>query len=472
MTKPLNLVWIRRDMRLHDHRALAAALKEEGDIQPVFVFDTDILARFDNPEDRRITFLAEILFDMHQTLQKRGGGMLVLYGKAEAIIPKLCHSLSATRLIAARDVEPATQARDHAVRQAIQKTCSMEVAEDHLILFPERVLKDDGSPYAVFTPYSKRWHKTLQEADYQEARVNDKDRYADFKSLVKQAKAVGLHVVSMDSVAAIVKDIGYRVADIGEWKVGGGKKRLALFMKNTVSQYKDTRNFPGVEGTSKLSPYLRFGVISIRECLRAALSHAASETWVTELIWRDFYAMVLFHYPDIVDMEYQKKYRKALGWNDSKKDFQRWAEGQTGYPFIDAAMRQLRQTGWMHNRARMVVASFLTKDLQIDWRKGEEHFAQFLMDYDLASNNGGWQWSASTGTDAQPWFRIFNPIEQSKKFDPKGEYIRLYVPELKELALKDIHAPWKAKTKADYPEPMVDHDAMRKKTLAMFKAVR
>lgn len=471
MNKPLNLVWIRRDMRLHDHRALAAALKEEGDIQPVFIFDDEILERFSNKEDRRISFLADILQEMHETLKNRGGGMLVLHGKASEAMPALCRALGAEKLVAARDVEPSARERDRRVFKAVESICEMIPVEDHLILFPERVLKDNGTPYAVFTPYSKKWRTLLAEQDYAEAAVKDKGRYADIETISKTAKNAGLKVLPAEDAKALVAAVGYRYVDTGEWKPGIAQKRLHAFADKLLSGYKDARNFPGMDGTSMLSPYLRFGVISIRECLRAALHRGKSETWVSELIWRDFYAMILFHFPDVVHLEYQQKYRGSLDWSAKQAHFERWTDGQTGYPFVDAAMRQLLQTGWMHNRARMVVASFLTKDLHIDWRQGEEHFAQWLMDYDLASNNGGWQWSASTGTDAQPWFRIFNPIEQSKKFDPEGAYIRQYVPELRELENKYIHEPWKAKTKLSYPDPIVEHAEARKKTLAMFKAV-
>lgn len=471
MNKPLNLVWIRRDMRLHDHRALAAALKEEGDVQLVFIFDKEILDRFSNKDDRRISFLADILTGMEAELHKHGGSLLVLHGKASKVMPELCHALKPSKLFAARDVEPANRNRDRVVFKDIKDLCEMVAVEDHLILFPERVLKDDGKPYAVFTPYSRKWHATLHENDCQEAKIAHSKRYAKGDELSRRASAAGLNVIPAKDAKSMVEAIGYRYVETGHWKPSDAKKRLNVFMDNAVGDYPKQRDIPGVDGTSKLSPYLRFGVLSVRECLRAAQVSKNSEKWISELIWRDFYAMILYHFPDVVNLEFQPKFRDTLDWSTKKAHLQSWAEGQTGYPFVDAAMRQLLQEGWMHNRARMVVASFLVKDLHIDWRWGEEHFAQWLMDYDLASNNGGWQWSASTGTDAQPWFRIFNPIEQSKRFDPNGDYIRQYVPELKKLENNYIHEPWKAKISLSYPKPIVDHAESRKKTLAMFKAV-
>ena len=255
------------------------------------------------------------------------------------------------------------------------------------------------------------------------------------------------------------------------WEVEDGEKRLKAFIQKQVRSYHEQRDMLAAEGTSALSPYLRFGLVSVRQCARLAaeMDGKGAHIWMNELIWRDFYATILFHYPDSATQEWNEKYRGTIEWSNSDVMFSRWQQGKTGYPVVDAAMRQLLETGWMHNRARMIVASFFTKHLLLDWRRGEEHFAQLLMDYDMASNVGGWQWAASTGTDAQPYFRIFNPITQGERFDPEGEYIRHWVPELRGLPAKEIHSPWKYNKPSDYPDLIVDHKEARQRALQAFK---
>ncbi len=454
----LSLVWLRRDLRLHDHAALSAALEAPHPVQPVFVFDTDILARFSNPTDRRLTFLAHTLCEMNRELARRGGALWVFHGKATDILPQLATALAA-RVVAARDFEPGTQTRDAAVAAQV----SLMLVKDHLVFSPEEILKSGGTPFKVFTPYSKAWLARLSPADYGSYSIDDAGRYATI------APPEGLRLLPLDTPDALLSQLGYQSADISPWPVLGAGERFKKFVQAQVADYKSTRDLMGMDGTSRMSPYLRFGLVSIRELVRQCVEQGQAATYINELIWREFYAMILYHYPESTQQEWNPKYR-GLAWSQDAAALAAWQAGRTGFPVVDAAMRQLLATGWMHNRARMIVASFLTKDLQLDWRLGEEHFAQHLMDYELASNVGGWQWSASTGTDAQPWFRIFNPYLQSKKFDPDGEYIRRYVPELAHITGDAIHDPSPIE-RGGYPLPMVDHATAREKTLAMFRGL-
>ncbi len=459
------LVWLRRDLRLHDHAALATALAGEGAIQPVFVFDSEILARFDNKQDRRLSFIAAALCDIDATLKKRGGGLLVFHGKPTTIIPRVAKALEAHTVVCAADFEPATRERDDAVKAALHGKARFVQVLDHLLKDPRAILKKDGTPYKVFTPFYKQcWRPSIHEADMGEWTVNDKGRYA------KPAKIEG--ALSLSSPKHLLEQVGYVYRDDPEWSVTDGQTRLRDFIDDHLVPYKAQRNFMARHGTSRLGPYLRHGLVSIREAMRAAVEKGHGETWIFELGWREFYAAILTHFPHVVDKEFQEHYRE-LPWRSDAKTLDAFKSGMTGYPVVDAAVRELTSTGWMHNRARMITASFFTKHLLMDWRIGEEFFAQHLMDYELASNNGGWQWSASTGTDAQPYFRVFNPVLQSKKFDAGGDYIRAYVPELANLSDKDIHAPWESKNPpANYPKPMIDHAAARARVLETFKRAR
>lgn len=467
-TAPLNIVWLRRDLRLHDHAALSAALMQRGSIQPVFVFDTDILSRFTNPEDRRLSFIASQLSALHEELTRRGGGLLVLHGKASELLPKLCGALGAAHLFAARDVEPAARARDKTVQDGLRSTTEMVTLWDHLLLPPEMVLKDDSQPIRIFTPYYKRWLHAMDASHLAERWVDDMGRYAPFGESVGQAKQAGLRVLDASSPDAMLEAVGYRLLEEWQWHIDDAGMKLEQFAGKPLARYSTQRDMLAEAGTSQISPYLRFGLLSVRECARLVWGKKGYEKWVSELAWRDFYAMIMYHFPQVTEQEFQERFR-GLHWPEHPEWFIRWQEGCTGYPVVDAAMRQLRKDGWMHNRARMITASFLTKDLLIDWRRGEEHFAQYLMDYDFASNNGGWQWAASTGTDAQPWFRIFNPTLQGKKFDPDGAYVRRYVPELANVPAASIHDPWKTGGAPGYPAPVVEHHEARLKALAMFR---
>ncbi|MFM9889522.1 MAG: cryptochrome/photolyase family protein [Rickettsiales bacterium] len=508
------LAWFRRDLRLHDHAVLHAALSRPGAVQPVFVFDSDILARFSNPADRRLGFIASALCHLDAQLRQRGGGLLVLHGRAVEVIPKLAQALSADAVVAAEDFEPATRARDAAVGQALGPNAAFIQPLDQLIHHPQALMKGDGTPYRVFTPFFKNWQALLSPTSAAAYEVSDAGRYADARANAKAAEHAGLNVVSLEhGPEAVLESIGYRYAPDALWDATAGPARLKEFIAHKLGGYARARDALDDVGTSRLSPYVRHGMVSIRECLHAAMAshlpppsggrspegrvgvsssaakepppdahastsplkgevsnHKAAEKWVSELAWREFYASVLFHFPEVVDQEFQEHYRGTIPWSADTTTRDAFLNAQTGFPVVDAALRELTQTGFMHNRARMIVASFASKDLLLDWRIGEEFFAQWLMDYDLASNNGGWQWAASTGTDAAPYFRIFNPVLQSKKFDPQGNYLRRYVPEIAHLPDAEIHAPWESPSPpAGYPAPIVDREMARKRALAAFK---
>lgn len=466
---------MRRDLRLHDHAALHAELNQSATVQPIFIFDPAILERFSNPKDRRLSFLAERLCVLHQELQPHGGGMVVLYGNPTEIIPKLTSVLEAERLVAAEDYEPHSQKRDKAVREALGDSVACDFVQDHVVLSPKSVLKDDGGVYRVFTPYSKRWRSALTNHHIAERRVELKNRLPDYAAIARKIDSCDSikRLKPQDGAKAMLEEIGYETVDLQEWDVDRVDERVKHFITKRLGDYKDRRDTLADDGTSKLSPYLRFGLVSARELYRLANERPGkgSDGWINELIWREFYQQILFHFPESIEQEFQENYR-GMNWPGNEAHLQAWKDAKTGYPVVDAAMRQLRDTGWMHNRARMIVASFFTKDLLLDWRLGEEHFAQYLMDYELASNVGGWQWAASTGTDAQPYFRIFNPELQSKRFDEKAEYIKRYLPELRECDPKDIHALHRGGClfkPAGYPDPVVDHKAQKDKAIAMFK---
>ncbi len=469
MNNALSFVWLRRDLRLHDHAALSHGLcATSGLIQPVFIFDTSILTRFPGRDDRRLSFIASVICALDQQLRAKGGGLLVLLGDPREVLPKLVLHAHAAHIIAAEDYEPQTRARD----AAVAKVASLVLVKDQVIFSPTELLRDKGEAYKVFTPYSRLWRAQLTPLAYAPYREQDKGRYAIIEESQKRAGEAGLRVLNpQDGPHALLQAVGYRYQPDALWPVDAGQARLQQFMAHHAAEYDEARNSMAAPGTSRLSPYIRFGLVSARECVAAAMA-AGAQKWLSELIWREFYAMILYHFPESATTEWNPKYRKQLQWEDNPTHFAAWQEGKTGYPLVDAAMRQLLTEGWMHNRARMVVASFLTKHLRLDWRKGEEHFAQYLMDYDLASNVGGWQWAASTGTDAQPYFRVFNPTLQSEKFDPDGEYIRRYVPELRDAEAKTIHLPIQGgRPRAHYPGPIVDHAQARAAAIAMFKRV-
>ena len=464
---PCNIAWLRRDLRLQDNGALAAVFEKPEPVQPVFIFDTDILARFRNPADRRLSFIADSLGALHQELKQRGGGLLALHGPAKDVMPQLAETLSSNVIAAGEDYEPDGRSRDENVARASAPR-ALVLVKDNVILSPLEVLRPDHAPYKVYTPYSRAWRDRQVSKKEVQFRYQDNGRYAEFRESAAKARSAGLRVLDMEAgPERVLREIGYRHVSCGEWNAQGAQQKLQRFLEEKAQRYATTRDFLAEDGTSRISPYLRFGIVSVRECYQGAKNVPGAEKWIGELIWREFYAMILYHYPESASVEWNPAYRNRIEWSRNEKHLEAWMSGRTGYPVVDAAMRQLLEIGWMHNRARMIVASFLTKHLLIDWRQGEEHFAQFLMDYDLASNVGGWQWAASTGTDAQPYFRVFNPYLQSKNFDPSGDYIRRYVPELRHLQGDDIHCP-PALHAPDYPRPIVEHKSARERAIAAF----
>jgi deoxyribodipyrimidine photo-lyase len=465
-----SLVWFRRDLRDYDHAALYHALKNSEQVFCIFVFDAEILNQLEDKADRRVEFIWESLKELKTTFQAQGGDLIVEYGIAKEIVVKQAQELGAEAVFSNRDYEPNAIVRDANVAQKLAKfNIDFHQFKDQVLFEKDEVLTQQGKPYGVFTPYKNAHLKKLDDYFLKAYPV---DRYIQ-------------HLAKYDAVAMpSLEDIGFEATNLNQMKLPTGMSgALKLFEDFTqrISQYQDARNFPAVKGPSYLSVHLRFGTISIRHLARTAKNTvgAGAETWLNELIWRDFYFQILHHHPKVAQGQAYKVEFNALPFPNNQTIFQAWCDGKTGYPLVDAAMRQLNQTGYMHNRLRMVVASFLVKDLLIDWRWGERYFAQKLIDFDLSANNGGWQWAASTGCDAQPWFRIFNPITQSEKFDGAGKFIRKYVPELAACNDKEIHAPWLIPPLRQemlniiidktYPLPVVDHATQRNLALNLYK---
>lgn len=474
------LVWFRRDLRPHDHAALYRALRAAERVYCAFIFDTEILDALPARRDRRVEFILAAVAELDSGLDALarsaggpGAGLIVRHGRADELVPRLARELGVTFVYTNRDYEPAAIARDRRVAEQLA-SAGIRFADlkDQVIFERDELLTQAGRPFSVFTPYKNAWLRTLS------------DFYLQAYPVAKYA--VRLATLPAGERRPGLAELGFAPTNLAELRVplgaSGGRQLFREFCTR-IERYRSARDFPAVSGVSYLSPHLRFGTVSIRELAASAWQRggAGAETWLSELIWRDFYHMILWHHPRVVTAAFRPEYDR-LQWDDAPDLFAAWCEERTGYPIVDAAMRQLHQTGYMHNRLRMIVASFLTKDLGIDWRHGERHFAAHLLDYDLAANNGGWQWAASTGCDAQPYFRIFNPVTQSEKFDPQGLFIRRYVPELARVPDKFIHAPWRmggadqsaARTRigVDYPRPIVDHAAARERTLARFAAIR
>jgi deoxyribodipyrimidine photo-lyase len=473
------LVWFRRDLRDFDHAALAAALGAARSVFCAFVFDRDILDALPDPADRRVEFIRGSLVELDAALRARGGGLIVAHAPARTAIPEVAAALGVEAVFAGRDYEPAAIARDEAVADALAaRGIAFDTVRDHVIFERDEILSQAGTPFSVFTPYRNAWLKALTPARLQPLT-------ADGLAGALAAPPAGL-AAGIPSLAAL----GFRATNLKALRVVPGMSGgAALFrdFRTRIDRYREARDYPAVRGPSYLSVHLRFGTVSIREL--AAYAHARSleadgagaAAWLSELVWREFYAQVLWHHPQVATRAFKPQY-DALRFPNDPVRIVAWQDGRTGYPIVDAAMRQLNATGWMHNRLRMIAASFLVKDLLVDWRAGERYFADRLIDFDLASNNGGWQWAASTGCDAQPYFRIFNPVTQSERFDPEGAFIRRYVPEIAALSAKEIHAPWKVPPAVqqakgvvigrDYPPPIVDHGAAREDALALFRQAR
>lgn len=477
------LCWIRRDLRLHDHQALQAALKEAQEVVCVFIFDQSItekiksgLKEFSLPsEDMRLGFLWQAIDELNQELQTHQSQLILHFGKPEELIPQLAQQYQCEKVFFNRDYEPSAKQRDLDVIEKLQSLgISHQHFKDHVVFEHNQVRTQSGGLYRVYTPYKNRWRELFEEHKQEILKIQK----PDFHRLAKiqepwQAKEywekkIGLHFTAPSLPGS------------RQWAL----KTLEEFGDKAMAHYHERRDFPAMEGTAQLSAHIRHGLISIREMLRSCIEKQkllGAQTWMNELIWREFYQMILDTHPYIVSSAFKPNY-DAIQWRGSESEFQAWCQGQTGFPIVDAAMRCLNQTGQMHNRLRMVVASFLCKTLLIDWKKGERYFALKLLDFDLAANNGGWQWSSSTGCDAQPYFRIFNPYSQSEKFDKEGDFIKMYCPELRELAAKKIHAPHLVPPLElmnagihlgeDYPFAIVDYASKRKEALEMYSIVK
>ena len=481
------LVWFRRDLRTDDHAALHHALRSARQVWCVFVLDRDILDALPRA-DRRVEFILDSLADLQAQLAALGAahgvpdtGLIVRHGWARDEVPALAQQLRVQAVYASHDDEPAALARDAQVRGRLADVgIALHTSKDHVVFERSEVLTGSGTPYGVFTPYKNAWLKRLTPEHLAPWSV---EAHAAHLAAVPQGLVTG---------PPSLAEIGFEATNLASLKMGhgarGAQASFADFLRR-IDAYEEARNFPAVKGPSYLSVHLRFGTISIRQLAREAWQRwqagsRGAEVWLSELIWRDFYHQVMHHHPHVVTRAFKAPY-DHIKWEHGKHAdalFAAWCEGRTGYPLVDAAMAQINQTGYMHNRLRMVVASFLVKDLGIDWRWGERYFALHLNDFDLAANNGGWQWASSSGCDAQPYFRIFNPVSQSEKFDAAGKFIRRYLPQLAALPDAALHAPWTARPLdmataglvlgRDYPLPLVQHDEARQKTLERYAVVK
>ena len=425
----ISLFWFRRDLRIVDNAGLYYALKEQEAVLPFFIFDTEILDKLENKEDRRVAFLHDTITQLDEDIKKENSGLLVLNTTPLEAFKQLLNEYNVQAVYTNHDYEPDAIKRDKEIGGFLKKhEIPFHTYKDQVIFEKDEVLKADKTPYTVYTPYSKIWKQSLTPFFYKPYPTAEY-----FKNLCKQ------HFGKIPSLEAL----GFKIAD--------SLAPERIIHTKIIETYDKTRDYPGVEGTTRLSLHLRFGTVSIRKLVSIALEKNA--TWLGELIWREFFMAILYHFPHVVNHAFKAKY-DDVKWRDAEADFEKWCTGMTGYPIVDAGMRQLNETGFMHNRVRMITASFLTKHLLIDWRWGESYFAEKLLDYELSSNNGNWQWVAGTGCDSAPYFRIFNPEEQTKKFDKDLEYIKTWVPEY---------------GTDDYPKPMVDHKEARERALKAYK---
>lgn len=429
--KTVNIFWFRRDLRLTDNHGLFQALRSGQPVVPIFIFDKNILDKLADNHDRRVAFIHAAIEEMQAQLTAMGSSLEVYYGFPDEVFKDLFSKYRVEKIFANHDYEPYAIERDAEISTMANSDAALfETFKDQVIFEKKEVVKDDGNPYTVFTPYSRKWKAAMETSTFDPFPV---ERY--FSNFYRQ-----------DPVAIpSLKQMGFKSDS-----VAFPSKELD---EQLVLQYKERRNFPAESGTSRLGVHLRFGTVSIRDMARR--SAQLSETFLNELIWRDFYHMILWNFSQVGRGEAFKPAYDKIEWRKDTGEFEKWCSGQTGYPIVDAGMRELNATGFMHNRVRMIVASFLAKHLLLDWRLGEAYFAEKLLDFDLAANNGGWQWAAGSGCDAAPYFRIFNPYLQTKKFDPGLEYINKWVPELNEL---------------HYPKPIVDHDFARKRCLEVYQA--
>ncbi len=424
----VTLFWFRRDLRLEDNHGLFQALTNAESVLPVFIFDKDILGKLSDKKDKRVSFIHKTLSALNEALQKKGSSLFVVYDSSLNAFETICSKFNVEAVYTNHDYEPQAIARDAEIADWLSaKNIQFHSFKDQVVFEKSEVMKADGLPYTIFTPYSRVWKQKFSEKPLQHF-PSEKLTGNFFKT--KPFSFPSLNEIGFEQADAIIPSI---IPD-----------------KNVIRNYEATRNFPGIDGTSKLSIHLRFGTVSVRALVKAA--NELSEHWLNELIWREFFMMILFHFPHVVNSSFKKKY-DFIPWRIDEAEFKAWCKGETGYPIVDAGMRELNETGFMHNRVRMVVASFLTKHLLIDWRWGEAYFAEKLLDYELSSNNGNWQWAVGCGCDAAPYFRIFNPSAQMKKFDPEMLYIKKWVPECKPGYLPEI----------------VEHEFARKRVLEVFK---
>jgi deoxyribodipyrimidine photo-lyase len=423
------LFWFRRDLRLEDNAGLYYALKKGLPVLPIFIFDKNILDKLEDKKDGRVEFIHQAILNLNEQLKEFGSSINVFHSTPENVFNKFVKEYDIECVYTNHDYEPYANERDVAVKEfLINNKIEFKTYKNQCIFEKDEVVKDDGKPYTIFTPYSRKWK--LRLTDFHVKPYPNKKYFKNFI----QTKTFNIPTL---------KELGFEKS--------GLEFPSTTISKSIVANYKEQRDFPAIKGTSKLSLHLRFGTVSIRALAKQAL--LLNETWLNELIWRDFYMMILYHFPHVAKNSFKTQYDR-IEWRNNEHEFKAWCEGKTGFPIVDAGMRELNSTGFMHNRVRMIVASFLVKDLLIDWRWGEAYFAQKLLDFDLSANNGGWQWAAGSGCDAAPYFRVFNPTEQTKKFDPKYEYVRKWVPEF---------------NTAKYPKPIVDHSAARLRVLSVYK---
>ncbi len=429
MNSPINIFWFRRDLRLEDNVGLFHALNAGLPVLPIFIFDTNILDKLSDKNDRRVSFIHQAIINIQQTLLKNGSSLHVIVDTPENAFIKLTSIYNISKVFTNHDYESYGMERDKKTNNWLSKKGIEFLShKDQVVFEKNEVTKDDGNPYTIFTPYSRKWKAKL---------LSHPIETFDTKTLSHQ------FIQTKEIKIPSLSEIGFIPSD----EVFPSDK----MNKDIVLHYAQNRDTPSIHGTSKLGVHLRFGTISIRElALKAA---PLSETYINELIWRDFYHMIAWHFPHINHYKSFKPAYDLIEWRNNENEFEKWCTGETGYPIVDAGMRELNSTGFMHNRVRMIVASFLCKHLLIDWKWGEAYFAQKLLDFDFAANNGGWQWAAGSGCDAAPYFRIFNPYLQTKKFDPEFKYIKKWVPEFQEFS---------------YPKPIVDHDLARKRCLEVY----
>lgn len=452
-----SVVWLRRDLRLADNAALAAAAENSGRVLLAFVLSPALL-RSPRMGAPLVQSFFSALDALRNDLRERGSDLALLEGDFAAELIALCKRSGATAVFYNEDYEPQALERDAQVERALRAAgIAVHASLDHVYFGAREVRQHDGSPYKVFTPYKRRWLEQARVAPRKPfAAFESNDRLASREEIGATRTVPELGEFGFESSAAHAP-VSERAAD----------SALKRFLAGPVHSYARDRDFPALAGTSHLSTHLRAGTIGIRTCVDAAFD-AGADAWLSELIWRDFYQMILWHFPHVAAGPFLEA-AGAIEWRAAPGEFERWRTAQTGYPIVDAAMTQLNTTGWMHNRLRMIVASFLTKHLLIDWRRGELYFEQHLSDADLAANNGGWQWSASTGNDPVPYFRIFNPILQSRKFDPDGVFIRTMLPQFAGVALPFVHEPWRSPEPVPgYPAPIVEHKFARERALAVY----